>query len=157
MKTISVRNSGLALALLWFTAGCGLLEPDPWDDRRDALERGRAKWAAAAIETYGYTLQRDCFCGFYGEFRVVVQGDAVAEVVAVATGERVEPPAPDVIPTVEGLFATVEEAIEEEVDQLEVRYHAALGYPTLISIDWERHAVDDELVLTAGDLTPTGQ
>lgn len=153
MRPYSLRGA-LVLALLLPISGCGVLDPDPWDDRRDALERGRAKWAAAAMDRYSYTLRRSCFCGFHGEFRVTVRGDSVTEVVATATGERVDPPGPDVVPGVEGLFETVEEAIDAEVYQLDVEYHAELGYPTLISVDWDRHAVDDEMVLTARDLSP---
>ena len=71
------------------------------------------------------------------------------------TDEPVPPEVLQYLETVEDLFDVIEWAIEHEADRFRATYHATLGYPAVIDLDPNRHAIDDELYLEASDLVPT--
>lgn len=142
----------VALALL---AGCSVVEPESWDDRRLDLERARARWAEADPGSYRYDFFQGCFCAApVGRFVVTVTEGAVTAGVTEHDGEPVSAGTLEWLPTAEGLFDVVEDAIRDEVDGLRVGYHPDYGFPTLIDIDRDRHAIDDELRIEAGGLIP---
>ena len=47
--------------------------------------------------------------------------------------------------TIEDLFAVIQRAIDTRADSISVDYDPVLGYPSRITIDYIRLAVDDEL------------
>jgi hypothetical protein len=51
--------------------------------------------------------------------------------------------------TVDELFEVVQDAIDQEAYSLTVGYHAQLGYPTSIDIDYLLNAVDEEVSFRA--------
>jgi uncharacterized protein DUF6174 len=115
------------------------------------LEDARRTWSRQGITSYRFTVNVLCFCISRGPFAVVVERGSVTSVTDPATGE---PRTPDAfVPlTVEALFAKVEDAIESDADEIDVRYHATLGYPEEIAIDFIERAIDDEVTYTASDL-----
>src|SRR5687768_14066260 len=56
IKVSCLRSRGLAATLATSTAGCGILESDPWDERRERRERQMDRWAAHQITSYSHTL-----------------------------------------------------------------------------------------------------
>ena len=97
-----------------------------------------------------FAVERLCFCGAEsrGPVRVRVQGMAVVERVYVDTGGPVPGTFAELFPTVDGLFALVRSAIEGGAYEVRVTYHAVLGVPIDVWIDYIENAVDDELGLT---------
>jgi Family of unknown function (DUF6174) len=138
---------GLALAL----AGCG----GPFSPSGPAkdLEAARRTWSRQGIASYRFRVTQNCFCapGVRGPFDVVVEQGRVA---AVTDGETGEPrtPEPFVPLTVEALFARVEDAIDRDAAQIDVRYDPALGYPQEIAIDFDRRIADEEVGYSASGL-----
>ena len=45
---------------------------------------------------------------------------------------------------INGLFEVIQDAIDDEADQITVSYDSELGYPTNIEIDYNVNAIDDE-------------
>lgn len=134
-------------------AACGLVDPDPWEARREQLEQARAVWESAGIDSYVYDLTRICYACGGGRLAVTVTDGVVTG----AVGDEGEPVPEGALPTVEtvgGLFDVVERAIDREADGFEVRYDPELGYPTLIDLDPDRHAIDEEIRYEASDLVP---
>ncbi len=115
------------------------------------LDAALTMWQFAGLTTYDYTLTRHCFCpqesmGPYsgtvtdGEITLVTfEGRDVAEIEFLR-----DRPYYEVAPHPDALFDIVREAIEQ-ADDVVVTYHPQLGYPTSVSIDWIRMAVDDEI------------
>ena len=121
----------------------------------DDLEEARQKWSRQGFDSYRFTVSQLCFCGpdVRGTFRVVIQRGQVASVTDAQTGEP-RTPHPAVPLTVEALFQKIEDAIDEDADEIDVRYDPALGYPQEIAIDFIENAIDDEVTYTASDLAP---
>lgn len=153
MKHVVRVSVPAVVALL--LAGCGLVDPDPWDDRRLALALARAQWEETDPGSYRYDYFRGCFCaGPVGRFVVTVTDGTVTAVVTEPDGEPAPESALGAFATVEDLFQVVEDAIRNEVDGFRVGYHPEYGFPTLIDIDRDKHAIDDELRVEAGGLVP---
>jgi hypothetical protein len=55
--------------------------------------------------------------------------------------------------TVPGLFQLEEDAIGRNAFQFSATYDSALGFPQAVSIDYDRHTVDDEVGYTIQSLT----
>lgn len=141
-----VAAFGLALAL-W---GCGdSLAP------RFELERARDRWAAMRPQTYSLVVARWCFClpEMAGPVVVEVNGDGSVSRRYVDTQAVVAESYAGNFPTVEGLFALIEDALARDAHRLEVEYNATFGHPIRIDIDYDEHAVDDEVSYLISDFT----
>lgn len=143
---------GAVLAFALALSGCD--NPFSTGLERD-LEDARRTWRGQGISSYTFKVSQFCFCGpdTHGTFAVVVRDGRVQSVTDAETGEP-RTPNPSVPLTVEALFAKVEEAIEQDADQIVVRYDPRLGYPLEIAIDFIARAIDDEVTYKASDLDP---
>jgi hypothetical protein len=127
------------------TAACSnATAPD--DELRDA----RQLWARQGPASYSLTLFRSCECTpeMTGPVVVMVRNGAIESRHYTTNGATVPVPFAFSFPTVEGLFQIIDDAIALDPYQLEVRYDARLGYPTLISVDFDRRIADDEFSYT---------
>lgn len=118
------------------------------------LTDARERWESRRITQYQYKFQRICFC-LEETTRAVtirVQGNVVTRAWYVANGSEV--PAGDLhlYPTVEQLFAIIEDAIERKAARLDVEYDRANGYPTRIDIDYSSGTADDEIFIRTWEL-----
>jgi hypothetical protein len=136
-----------------FLAGCTLTGPSTQGEPED-LDSARNAWRQLGNSDYDMTLFRGCFCIGAGEMTVFVRGDSVA---AIQQTERQWQSSNDwwqYIPTVNGLFALIAEA-EADAYSVEAEYHPQLGYPTSVTIDWIKDAVDDEIFYSVAGLSLT--
>lgn len=147
------RTTGVitATALTVVFAACGLLDPDPWAERQAALDRNRALWDATGIESYRYRLDRWCFCGLFGELRVTVV-DGVVTVAERLDGQPIDEAELQYLETIEYLFDRTQQAIDNRAYRFQAEYHPDLGYPTLLDLDPDRNAIDEEIRYEVGDL-----
>lgn len=119
----------------------------------ERLAAARALWEAQGIDTYRMRYRRSCFCPRPNRVDIVVRDGAIESVVEVATGEPVEAPETGLwgFQTVPALFDSLAEALRS-VDEAEIEYDAARGYPVRASFDFIHGAVDDELGLVIESL-----
>lgn len=142
-------------ALTVILAGCGLLDPDPWADREAALDRNRALWEAAGIDSYQYRLNRLCFCALFGEFRITVAGGTVTAAERLGLeGGPIAAADLQYLQSVDDLFDRAEQAVENRAYRFHAEYHPELGYLTLLDLDPVRNAIDEEVRFEASDLAP---
>lgn len=124
------------------------------DDRpatRAAFEQARGRWVGLGIEDYEYAFQRFCFCAppYTDPVRIQVTGGQVAHVVSDRTSDTLSP---GDFPSVDGLFALLEEALDSGAYDVQASYDPALGYPTSLYIDRDTRIADEELAVQAGGL-----
>lgn len=121
------------------------------------LQSNRAKWEAAGPASYTYRLQRTCFCILEDvqPVRITVQSGAVTAVTSATTGDALPPDEAALFQiTIDSLFNWVETAAGGAADAVTAEYDATLGYPRMVSIDYVKNAVDDEIAFSALLLTP---
>ena len=113
------------------------------------LASARARWARVGPASYTYTIARSCECTaeMSGPVIVSVRNGVVESRQYTQTGASVTSEYANAFPTVEGLFALVDEAIRNGTKPLTVQYDPTLGYPTRIALG--DPAVDAPLYLVS--------
>jgi hypothetical protein len=112
-------------------------KPDPSirdGSAQRALDRARRRWRRAGVHNYRFRITRSCFCPPSDDPVIFVRDDRPLN--ATSSTRHVA--------TVPRLHRRVQEAIDDEVDGLEVRYDKR-GIPREIGIDRFRMAADDEV------------
>jgi hypothetical protein len=149
------RVGRLALVLLALApAACGVTGPSGRHAGEQArLDQARAQWRAQAIVDYTYVFSRGCFC--VNEYRepvsITVRGRTIESVVSVAGGV---PRDPAQYPTIEGLFDQVQNAIDEDADQIRTEYDPARGFLASGYFDISERIADEEMSVEARSLVP---
>ena len=149
-KRINTFVLVLGLMIVNPLLGCQILGPD--DPRLEDSESHRENWDSFQDGTYSYNINRGCFCAVAGEHFVQVQNGEVIEAFNVWRNEPVPREHFQYLETIEDLFDLILEA-EAEADEFSVEY-AEQGYPSSISIDWIKGAVDDEMVIQVHNVLP---
>ena len=144
----SVIRSALLLGTITLLSSCDVLDLAVGPtERRSELERQRAKWAQRHVTSYRLTYRRDCFCGT--EFTTPTNIEVRAGDITTANYADRNEPIPGYVqaglPTVEALFAIIDDAIDRSADLIEVTYDPLLGYPRKIGIDYRFDRADDEV------------
>jgi len=118
----------------------------PHADLREELEAARARWNSQGYDDYTMELQRDCFCGpdHRGPVLVTVRSGAVVERVYKESGQPVPGDIAPIFPDVEGLFDFLEDALDQDPAEARAEFHAELGYPTSMWIDFATNIADEE-------------
>lgn len=121
------------------------------------FEGNYAKWQKAGITHYSFSLGIGCFCPF---------GDKMPLNIEVKDGEILSMKSSDGTPisstdpefetfsryaTIDRIFSELKAALGGEADEVTVSYDATYGFPTQISIDYIKQAVDDEMGFTISD------
>jgi len=113
----------------------------------------RARWQAAAVDTYEYSYQRVCDCHpDQLADTIVTVNDGVVVAVRYAREDYAEdiPVASDRVRwfrTIEDLFALVENAAANGAD-VRATFDPVQGYPTTVYVDYVKDLVGDEVDLT---------
>lgn len=124
-----------------------------------AWQTNLERWRAANLADYEYGYQKFCECHRESppETLVTVRSGEVVGVRHRPRGVDFEVPAEarnlEFYWTVDGLFALLESALAREAE-VRVQYHATLGYPTELYIDYDRELIGDELDLKLTRVTP---
>ena len=118
------------------------------DDRAATVRElnvARQKWRGLGLSDYRYQFRQICFCAppVTTPALVTVRGGSLVDAVYVASGDPVADASR--IPTIDGLFAQLQEAVDERAAEVRVQYDATLGFPTQIYIYRDRRMADEEI------------
>ncbi len=152
MNRMKPSSPVLLAAAVSGLVGCG--DATPLGLTSSALESQHARWLAAGLQDYRFEYLERCECSLaLVEPAVVeVRGGRVREVTYRSSGLAAPSDARALFPTIEDLFARIEDAIAREAAMLVVSYDPELGYPTQIEIDYDLQVVDDEVSIDATGL-----
>ncbi len=117
------------------------------------LAAAQKLWTSKNITNYTMVQERSCFCP--EEWRRPMRfevNNGVVQTGVVYYNDKDKEKVPSTIDaklnSVTDAFAIVQDAIDQEVDNLEVVYDKVSGYPTTISIDYSVMMADEEQYLT---------
>jgi hypothetical protein len=138
------------LSVMILMGGCELLGTISNHDS-DLVVNQRV-WNEHNTGFYFFTLVRGCFCAYAGEYQVVVADNEVVDVIP-AWDDQVGVPREDydIFQTVDDLFEVIRNAYRNGADEIDVEY-SDVGYPSLVSIDYMKNAVDDEVSYAVSDV-----
>lgn len=105
------------------------------------------KWESMNMTHYVYNFRASCYCidEWVREVSVTVNNDSIISILFTDDGEP-----PQILQisdwhTINSLF-DLSKAIIEEAAKFKLEYDKTYGNPTLISVDWNSQAVDDEAI-----------
>ena len=146
--TVSIPRLLAAASMALAPLGCG-------NTAQGTLDSAHHLWLAARPAGYETVVRKSCYCADADPYRVQVQGSLVISAVRLSPDgveTTVDPDGYQSWFTVEGLFTAVQQAIDDNVDQLDASYDAQLGHPLHIAIDPSTNASDDETTYEAARL-----
>jgi hypothetical protein len=140
-----VRAMGLVL-LLGTLAACDEVTGLDGRSREERdLSRARRNWSLSYIDDYDYVLRHNCFCQLGGvPVRVSVRNGVVVDLVLQSSGQPLSLSWADQYPSVTGLFALLQEAIDRDADLVDAIYDAQYGLPIDIWVDYDWRLADEE-------------
>ncbi len=140
-----------ALPVLALSGCLNFIGLDDDRDQEERLERNWREWRSLDIDDYEIVVQRGCFCdeNIMRPVRVLVRNDAIVSLTFDDTGAPVPAAYWGLFHSIDGLFGIVDDAIDKDAHDLEVRYDGSYNFPRLIEIDYSRNAVDEEVTFTA--------
>ena len=120
------------------------------------LLRAMSRWERGGIKDYTYQTAIFCFCPqeYVAPVSITVVGGGVDAVVFFDDGFTGDVPEPDRFSTIDGLFAILQDAIDEQAVSVRADFHPQLGYPTAAFIDYVANIADKEVGFTASDVEP---
>lgn len=123
-------------------------------DRRKELEEARRTWVEAGPDDYTITWNRQCFCApeDIGPFETRVNSGNITESVRIDPSTGEEPARHET--TVEQLFATIEQYLDQHPVEIEVSYEPVLGFPVRMFADVDLMMADEEFGFEVLSLLP---
>lgn len=124
-----------------------------------AFQQNRDKWEGQNIDHYRYTIAVSCFCPFaFVEVTYEVQnGQVVDQSIKTSPDNPVDEAMVNDFyqpyNTIEKVFDYVSGAVSD-ADETTIDYDPTYGFPTEVSIDWIKQAVDDEMYLNLSNFEP---
>jgi len=122
-----------------------------------ALGEAEARWARRSFPDYAFEIRRSCCCEplVTQWAHVEVRGGVVSRVILLETGVEVSPQERGRFPTVEGTFASIRAATQDEwLDDIKVEFDPVLGYPTRITFDPKPDILDGGSATYLRSMTP---
>jgi hypothetical protein len=118
------------------------------------LDKKLRRWTARGITDYQFKFQWICFCGpdYTRPVIIEVRGGVINSIRYADTGEPVDPANFDRYHTIEGLFALLQEAVNQKAAQIRVSFDPELKYPTTVYIDYSSNIADEERGFSVNDL-----
>ncbi len=122
-----------------------------------ALDAAREQWADQALTRYRYTARWTCFCtpDFVAEVAVEVREGVVQSVSFTDPQQMGAVPSPERFRTMEGMFRYVQDAIYDDVANMNASYDPQRGFPSSVYIDPNAMMADEEYGFAINTVTAT--
>ena len=124
---------------------------------KNELTQNQTKWEQANIDSYRFSLMIGCFCAFMDRMPLTIEvNNGQVTSIKYADGSSVDSTDGQFeyfnrFATMDGLFAEVKADQNGAAEEVKVTYDSTYGYPSRISVDRIKAAVDDEYSLTVSN------
>lgn len=121
------------IAFTLFATACG---SDTLTGPED-FEMARMRWSQRGPESYTITVTYSCFCAVPGPrmVDVTVRNGTVVTRRDVASGADIPAASARTFPSVDELFAQLDDVIRADEQPFELKFDARFGYPTRVALD----------------------
>ena len=155
LRPARLQRVGKLTVVLLFAVTCCSESPTKSSLERRTLEDNRELFRQSVGTSYGYDFQNVCFCGpdTRAPVRIEVRDGQFQSVVLREDGTAVARERWDQYLTVEQVFASIEDALDESAASVRVAYDPSLGYPRDVFIDFNEMIADEELGFTVENLS----
>lgn len=143
----------LFIFLAIMLTACSAVQP------KSEVESAREKWENANISHYRFNLSIGCFCVYTPDMPLVIEvNNGKVLSMQFQSGKEIDvnnlayfqrfATIDKLFDEIENSFKPQEDATGNKADEMKVSYDETYGFPTQISVDFIKDAVDDELGLT---------
>jgi uncharacterized protein DUF6174 len=116
------------------------------------IEQNQGKWQDANISHYRYHLSISCFCVFTQDMPLIIEvQDGKVVSMEYQSGKEIDPSLLELFEkyaTIDRIFTELNADLNGAADEVIAKYDPIYGFPTEITIDFQKQAADDELYLT---------
>ena len=147
---LAISAAGLAVLL-----GCdGPSEPS---SEQQVLAENRERFRTSVGGSYSYDYRNVCFCVLEATrpVRIRVHDQVRVSVATLAEGSPIPRERWSEFLTVEEIFDTIRQALDQGAASVRVTYDASLGYPRDVFIDFDERIADEERAFTLDNLVVT--
>jgi hypothetical protein len=125
---------------------------------QEALVTARSLWESQGLERYAFSYENKCRCQdeYRGPWIIQVE-DYGHTITSMKTRREGLDPPPQVqlfLPSVHGIFNTIQQGIQINAAQVLVTYNQVRGYPESVYIDYDAAVADEELSAVVEYLAP---
>ncbi len=148
-----MRFVAALLGVLLLVGACS----NPTSPEEARLTTAQRRWETTRPASNSYSMQQRvvCFCVTGATpFQVTVTSGAVTRAVNLTTGESMSVPLLTIFRTIDQLFTQAREGLKADGVVKSMAFDATLGYPTTLSLDPLRDAVDDEVTYITSNVAP---
>ena len=137
----------VALAVSFGAALAGCSHP-----AQSSVDHNRALWSGQRPAKYQFTFRWSCFCApeYTEPVKITVDNGQVTQVVPVTAGMPISKTSD--YRTIDGLFELIQAAVDRNADEIKATFDPTRGFPSNVSIDYQKQASDEEMAFTAQDL-----
>jgi hypothetical protein len=110
-----------------------------------ALTAAREQFTGTLRASYSFTWKRGCLCGVKDLGRaahVTVANGAITSAVYVDTQQPVGPSLRSDLKTIEEVFAMIQQAIDQDYDEVDVVYDSQVGFPWSVDLKQDKNDVE---------------
>jgi hypothetical protein len=120
------------------------------------LNENRRLWESNQIVSYSINEETSCFCGGVLDWELTVEDSIKTEVDFDELQLSVDETYDTILErarTINEIFDFLKNLENQNIESIVVEYHTTYGFPTLISIDYNRNVSDDEVVYSYTNFT----
>jgi hypothetical protein len=149
-KEIIHMKKIMLLLLVTMLVGCSI-------GSQSELSRNQAKWEAAGITNYRYSLYIGCFCVFRDRMPVTVEvKDGKMASMSYQDGTPLSDEDRQIdffqkFSTIDGIFIDLKSGQAAKADEVKVSYDPTYGFPSQVEVDQIKNAMDDEFSVRVSD------
>lgn len=161
--TLAARQTGMRLPIAFVLVAATactqqetIVEETP---EQIELQGARTRFDTTMPSSYTFHWRRSCECTqeAAAEMLVTVSNGVITNAIYVATELPVPANIRDTLSTIDGVFDTIQDAIDQNAHTITVHYDADRGFPTSVAIDYSVQIADEELSLTISDVQPIAE
>ena len=143
------KHGLITFSIIWLFSGCNSSNNE--SEIESEFNTAKARWEQQNVSDYQITTQRSCFCIPRDEVVNIVEQNQLNGAFFVGNGQNLTAEELANQKTIGGYFALIKQAIDDQAFSLLVTYHAILGYPTQINIDYDEMIADEEISYRLSD------
>lgn len=120
----------------------------------EELRKNQELWAKQKLRNYRYSFRAGCFCppDMTQPVIIDVRSGKNSSIRPETNRNIVNREFFQKYDSIDKLFEIIRSAIAKNAHRIDVQYHPTLGYPTQISIDYNKEIADEETFLTINKL-----
>jgi len=138
-----ILSISLLLTTIFLLLGCN--NNNSKSSEQKELTKNRKLWQSKRPQNYSFVVHPLCYCVDIKDTFVRVRDHNVSSAKYIPSNIELDEEAIKKEYRISGYFDFIQEAIDEDADEIKVDYNDTYGYPQQIAIDYNKGTADEEM------------